>query len=189
MVALTVDDLRRIAEDLPRKDAAALLPHITSACAEFDISTPARMAAFISQCCHETGEFKFFSEIWGPTAQQRKYEPPSDVARRLGNTTVGDGKKFRGRGPFQLSGRFNYSAYGKKLGVDLIADPALAARPDIGFRIAGLYWKDHGLNKKADDGDFVGITKAINGGLTNLADRQKYWERAKAVLGASASSA
>ena len=77
---------------------------------EFAIESPARMAAFIAQLAHESGQFRFMEEIWGPTPAQQRYEPPSSLATDLGNTDAGDGKRFKGRGPIQITGRANYRA-------------------------------------------------------------------------------
>ena len=121
-------------------------------------------------------------EIWGPTDAQRRYEPPSDLARRLGNTQAGDGKRFKGRAPIQISGRFNYRKYGDLHGVDLAAEPEQAATPAVAFATAGLCWQRNGLNQLADERDFITITKRINGGINGLADRQKHYARALAVL-------
>jgi hypothetical protein len=123
-------------------------------------------------------------EIWGPTAQQKKYEPPSDLAKSLGNTQSGDGFRYRGRGPIQITGRANYKKYGDLLGVDLVGNPDLAATPQFAFSTAGLFWKLNRLNELADVQDFTTITKRINGGLTGLQERQKYYDVAKDVLSA-----
>jgi hypothetical protein len=117
------------------------------------------------------------------------YEGRSD----LGNTQPGDGKRYKGRGPIQLTGRKNYRRFGRLLGLDLENEPTLAAQPENGFRIAALFWKLGGLNeladkltlKKNDAGDkivFAKITKIINGGHNGLPDRFKYFSVAKQVL-------
>jgi predicted chitinase len=82
-----------------------------------------------------------------------------------------------------ITGRSNYKKYGELLGVDLINNPDLAATPAVAFRIGALFWKASVLNERADAGDFTQITKRINGGLNGLAERQKYYERAKKALG------
>lgn len=179
---LTPDQLGRIMPNLPAAKAALFLPPLNAAMAEFGIATMLRTAAFIAQLAHESGEFRWMEEIWGPTDAQRRYEPPSDLAKRLGNTQAGDGKRFKGRGPIQLTGRANYEKFGGLLGLDLTAAPEQATTPEVAFRIAGLYWKSRGLNELADAEDFKEITRRINGGFNGLADRQKYYERAKAVL-------
>src|SRR5258708_4383140 len=98
---------------------------MTATMAEFIIDTPIRQAAFLAQVGHESGGFVWMHEIWGPTEAQSRYEPPSDLATRLGNTQPGDGKRYMGRGPIQITGRFNYRLMGPKLGLDLEQFPAL----------------------------------------------------------------
>ena len=180
---LTGTQLRAIMPRLPAARLDEFLPHLDAAMGEFAINTPARAAAFLAQLAHESGEFRWMEEIWGPTSAQRRYEPPSTLAARLGNTQPGDGSRFKGRGPIQLTGRANYQRFGKLLGIDLIAEPQRAASPDVAFRIAALYWANRGLNALADTGDFREITRRINGGFNGLADRMKYFERATTILG------
>lgn len=158
------------------------LPFLGAAMETYEINSPLRAAAFLAQLAHESGELRFMEEIWGPTAQQRRYEPPSDLAARLGNTQRGDGARFKGRGPIQITGRFNYRKYGNLLGVDLVEMPELAATPQIAFAIAGLFWQANGLNELADVQDFTKITKRINGGLNGLPSREKYYARALQVF-------
>src|SRR4051812_14119179 len=121
MSSLTLDQLKKIMPRMERnpKTAAALFPHLTAALDEAGINTKLRLAAFLAQVAHESGEFRFMEEIWGPTQAQLRYEPPSSLATKLGNTQKGDGYKFKGRGPIQLTGRENYRKCGKALGVDL----------------------------------------------------------------------
>lgn len=180
---LTGTQLREIMPRLPAPRLDEFLPHLNAAMGEFAIDSPARAAAFVAQLAHESGEFRWMEEIWGPTAAQRRYEPPSTLAARLGNTQPGDGTRFKGRGPIQLTGRANYQRFGQLLGIDLIAEPQRAASPDVAFRIAALYWANRGLNPLADAGDFREITRRINGGFNGLADRMKYFERARTILG------
>jgi predicted chitinase len=179
---ITESQLKQVMPYLSATKLALYLPHLNQALQRFGVDTMLRTAAFIAQLAHESGEFRFMEEIWGPTAAQRRYEPPSALAGRLGNTETGDGRRFKGRGPIQITGRFNYRKYGDLLGVDLVAQPELAAQPEVAFSTAGLYWKTNGLNELADREDFVRITRRINGGTNGLADRQKYYERAKQVL-------
>ncbi len=130
-------------------------------------------------------------EIWGPTPAQRRYEPVSTLAATLGNTEAGDGRRFKGRGPIQITGRANYRRFGDLLGTDLISDPARAARPELAFRIAGLFWSKKGLNELADRATpeaFREITRRINGGFNGLEDRQKFYAVARRVLGVAEGS-
>ncbi len=171
---------------MPRLSAAQrqlYLPVLVQTMQGYDINVYLRAAAFLAQLAHESAEFRWMEEIWGPTDAQRRYEPPADLARRLGNTQPGDGQRYKGRGPIQITGRANYKRYGDLLGLDLVGQPELAATPAVAFSVAGLYWRSNGLNALADKEDFVGLTRRINGGTNGLADRQQYYERAKAVLG------
>jgi predicted chitinase len=163
-----------------------LLPFLTAAMTEFAINTPARTAAFLAQLAHESGQFRYMEEIWGPTDAQRRYEPVTKLSQALGNTEAGDGKRFKGRGPIQLTGRANYQRFGGLLNVDLLADPLQAANPDVAFRVAGLYWSKKGLNELADAATadaFKEITRRINGGTNGLADRQAFYAVARTALG------
>ena len=117
----------------------AFLPFLAAAMERHKIDNLPRAAAFLAQLAHESGEFRYMEEIWGPTAAQRHYEPDTPLARDLGNTQKGDGFRYKGRGPIQVTGRANYARYGKELGVDLVGQPELAAKPEHGFDIAGVY--------------------------------------------------
>ena len=181
--AITDADLRQIMPNLPEAKRQMYRPHLIKAMINCEISTPLRAAAFLAQIAHESAELRFMRELWGPTAQQKKYEPPSDLAKDLGNTEPGDGFKYRGRGPIQITGRANYKKYSDLLGVDLVGNPDLASQPEYAFQIAALFWKMRGLNELADVQDFTTITKRINGGLNGLPERQKYYETAKKTLG------
>jgi putative chitinase len=163
---------------------------------EFEIDTPRRAAAFLAQIAHETLQLRFTKEIWGPTAQQLKYErrvdkawPPegadqaNHLAWILGNSELGDGRKFMGRGPIQTTGRTNYDHAGTALNLDLLNQPELLETPQHGCRAAALFWKRHGLNALADEMRFDEITKAINGAQTGASERRGYFETALAALG------
>jgi predicted chitinase len=180
---LSDNDLQQIMPRLPQAKRQLYLPFINRVMVIYEIDTPLRASAFLAQIAHESAELKYMEGIWGPTAQQKKYEPPGEVATRLGNTQPGDGFRYRGRGPIQITGRANYEKYGDLLGIDLVGNPDLAATPQYAFSTAGLFWKLNGLNELADVQDFTAITKRINGGLNGLAERQKYYEIAKNVLG------
>jgi putative chitinase len=148
---------------------------LADACAEYSIDTPARVAAFLAQIAHESGSLKFVREL----ATGDAYEGRKD----LGNTQPGDGRRFKGRGLIQITGRTNYQAVGIALGLDLIHDPAQLEQPGPACRSAGWFWKSRNLNPLADAGFFDTITKRINGGLNGKADRDAYYERAKKALG------
>ena len=183
-MTLTESDLQQIMPTLPSAKRQLYLPFINRVMEVYEIGTPLRASAFLAQIAHESGELKFMEEIWGPTAVQNRYEPPGDKATELGNTQPGDGRRYRGRGVIQLTGRANYQTFGDQLGVDLVGNPDLVATPQFAFETAGLFWKMKGLNELADVQDFTAITRRINGGLNGLADRQKYYEIAIELLGA-----
>lgn len=183
---LTGQQLQSIMPSTPAARREALLPFLQAAMTEFAIETPARVAAFVAQLAHESGQFRFMEEIWGPTPAQGRYEPASTLAATLGNTETGDGKRYKGRGPIQITGRANYKRFGDLLGIDLVSDPTRAARPELAFRIAGLFWSKKGLSELADratDDAFREITRRINGGFNGLEDRRKLYAAACTVLG------
>ena len=180
---ITEDILQQTMPNLKRDKCEAYFPFVQEAMDEFEINTPLREAAFLAQIAHESGQFQFMEEIWGPTEAQKHYEPPASKARELGNTQPGDGKRFKGRGPIQVTGRANYQKYGDLLGLDLVGQPELASTAAVGFRIAGAFWKTHGLNELADAEDFEEITRRINGGLLGLKERVMFYNQAKTALG------
>src|SRR5258705_11128168 len=122
------EDLARIMPNLSGEKRAQYLPFLQHAMEEFSINTPLREAAFLAQVAHESAEFRFMEEIWGPTAQQNRYEPVTQKSKELGNFHPGDGKRFKGRGPIQVTGRSNYQLYGSALEGDLIGDPTITPR-------------------------------------------------------------
>lgn len=152
---------------------------VTAAMDEFGVDTLKRQAAFIAQWGHESAGYAYTREIWGPTAAQLRYEGRTD----LGNTQRGDGSLYRGRGLPQLTGRANYAKAGMALGIDLVKNPQLLEQTDLAARVAGWFWQSNGCNAFADNDDFVGLTRRINGGTNGLSDRQVRWATAKKALG------
>jgi predicted chitinase/LysM repeat protein len=173
---ISAAQLRAIMPNLSAADAARHLPYLNAAMAEGNINTPKRQAAFLAQLAHESGQLRYFEEIASGAAYEGR--------RDLGNTQPGDGVRFKGRGPIQLTGRSNYTAASRALGVDLVNNPALAATPEIGFRIAQWFWNSRNLNSYADAGNFDAITYRVNGGYNGKAARDTYYARARQVLGA-----
>ncbi|MBI6603629.1 MULTISPECIES: glycoside hydrolase family 19 protein [Pseudomonas] len=160
------------------RQAGVFVPALNTAMSRYGIVGTARVAAFIAQVGHESGQLRYVREIWGPTAQQAGYEGRSD----LGNTVKGDGSRYRGRGLIQVTGRSNYAACGEALGLDLINKPELLELPQNASMSAAWFWSTRGLNTLADQGEFVKITRRINGGVNGLADRQALYEKALKVL-------
>lgn len=158
------------------------------------ITDPKEQAMFMAQMDHESGGFRSMEESFkyspgtlqktfgkriksGADAQALLAAGPEAVAERvyggradLGNTQAGDGFKFRGRGYTQLTGRANYAAAGKALGVDLEKNPDMATDPAVAARIATWYWKNR-VGSKGASGDVASVTKRINGGMNGFADR------------------
>jgi len=162
----------------------------------FDISNPFRLAHFLAQCAHESGNFKFtrenlnYSEIgllnvfpkyFDKNTAKLYARKPEQIANivyecRLGNgnRNTGDGYKFRGRGYLQLTGRVNYKAFGDYIGVDLISNPDLVATK-YALTSAAWFFEKKGLWKICDQGvdepTIVAVTKRVNGGTNGLKDR------------------
>ena len=175
---LEAEHLMKIMVLLKRDRAELFLPFLNETCDKFEINTARRQAAFLAQIAHESWGLHYTKEIASGIA----YEGRKD----LGNIEPGDGKKFKGRGLIQITGRFNYENCGEALGLDLIEHPELLAEPREACLSAGWFWKSHDLNRLADDQDFLGITKRINGGTTGYAKRLVYFKIANEVLKAGA---
>ena len=158
--------------------AGVYVPVLNTAMNRYQIVGTKRVAAFIAQIGHESGQLKYVKEIWGPTAAQTRYEGRAD----LGNSQPGDGSKYRGRGLIQITGLANYKACGDALGLDLINHPELLEKPQHACMSAAWFWATKGLSTLADEGKFETITRRINGGLNGLADRQMLYTRALKVL-------
>lgn len=138
------------------------------------LDTALRLQHFLAQLGHESDGYKAMEEY----ASGRAYEGRAD----LGNTQPGDGVRYKGRGPIQITGRSNYRKYGKRIGINIEKYPELASNPCIGMRLALEYWKDRGLNALADADDILGITKKINGGTNGLDDRKRRLALAKELV-------
>lgn len=163
--------------------------------------TPQRLAAFIAQMAHESGQFLYKEENLNYSAQGLmnvfgKYFPNSVIAEslarkpnqiasrvyanRMGNGTEesGDGYKFRGRGYIQLTGKSNYTQFATDH--DLTSDQAVEYLSTIEGAVesAAWYWSKNKLNRFCDSGDFIGLTRAINGGTNGLDHRQQLYKLA-----------
>lgn len=172
---ITLDQLKKIVPYAGPRAHVFLAP-LNDAMTEASINTPLRQAAFIAQLAHESGSFRYVCELSSGTA----YEGRAD----LGNTQPGDGARFKGRGLIQITGRANYRACSVVLYGDerLLDHPELLEQPMDACRSATWFWNSRNLNPLADAGSFRAITRAINGGFNGLAERQGFYEKAKAVL-------
>lgn len=172
--AVTPEQLQRA---IPYSGARAhsFAAPLTAAMLEFGIDTPLRQAAFLAQVAHESGSLRYTLEI----ASGDAYEGRGD----LGNLQPGDGRRFKGRGLLQITGRANYARCGTGLGLDLLRSPELLESPAGACRSAGWYWKVRNLNQYADRDAFGSLTKAINGGYNGLDERCAAWCAARKALG------
>lgn len=202
---ITGTELRAIVPTLSVSKVSEYIPALNGAMQEFSINTPLRQCAFIAQTAHESAGYSAFVEnlnysakalvaTWPSrftaetaAAYARKPEKIANraYANRLGNgnESSGDGWRYRGRGVIQITGRSNYQACGTALGLDLLTLPELLEGIPAAFRSAAWFWNSKSLNTLADAGDFVGITKRINGGTNGLEDRLAYYGKAKTALG------
>lgn len=181
---ITAEQFKRVFPNCPAGKAATYRPLLVAAMLEFQITTRKRAAAFLAQVGHESLDFKYMEEI----ASGAAYEGRKD----LGNFRAGDGRRFKGRGPIQTTGRLNYTRAGIALSLPLGEEPELLARPEHGFRASAFFWKTNKLNVYADAltgrGDakdlerFDKITRRVNGGYNGRADRQARYLRAVRVL-------
>ena len=174
---------------------------------DYDINTPQRVAAFIAQCAHESGGFKFLKENLNYKAASLtkvwpKYFPTMEIAQqyankqemianrayggRMGNgpESSGDGWKFCGRGLIQLTGRNNYQAFADSIETDVEEIPAYLGTFEGAVQSACWFWESNKLNQWADKNDILTLTKRINGGTLGLEDRIKHYNHALHVLGA-----
>ncbi|PTR07532.1 MULTISPECIES: glycoside hydrolase [unclassified Novosphingobium] len=142
------------------------------------LDTSARLANWLGQAAHETGGYRVLREIWGPTDAQRGYEGRED----LGNTQPGDGKRYLGRGLFQITGRAAYRIMGGRIGMDLEAQPEMAELAPTAVRTACEFWNLRKLSALADAGADDAITHRINGGENGIDSRRRYVLRAKTLL-------
>jgi predicted chitinase len=171
---------------LPRSKAEAYLGPMEKAMTKYDITSEMRSRMWLAQCGHESLSLLYFEEI----ADGSAYEGRKD----LGNTSPGDGKKYKGRGPIQITGKYNYTKAQESLGIPLVDQPTLAADPfGASFDISAWWWYANGLNAISDTGDVTAATKKINGGTNGLSDRQTRYGIAQklgaAVIVTSGSSA
>lgn len=166
------------------KQAGVFASALSLAMERYQINTRLRMAAFIAQVGHESGQFHYVRELGGDQYLS-KYDTGT-LAQRLGNTPEadGDGQKYRGRGLIQITGHDNYLACSKALFGDdrLLRTPELLEQAEWACKSAAWFWNSRNLNALADSGAFETITKRINGGLNGLAERLAFYSAALKVL-------
>lgn len=171
---ITYDILKKIAPYGISSRVQSFVDPLNQAMRDWEINTRARVCAFLAQLAHESASFNYVEEI----ASGQAYEGRKD----LGNIHPGDGVKFKGRGLIQITGRANYEACSKALGLDLLNKPELLEDPVYAAQSAGWFWKTRGLNELADMGGFKKITRVINGGYNGLASREEFHKKALEVI-------
>jgi putative chitinase len=177
---------------------------------EYEINTPQRIAAFIAQCAHESGNFRVLKENLNYRAATLrkifpKYFPTDELANeyaskpnkqeaiankvyanRMGNgdEASGDGFRYCGRGLIQLTGKDNYTFFAGSLGISVEEAAEYLQTFEGAVQSACWFWETNNLNKWADTGDIKELTRRINGGYIGLEDRIKHYEHALHILGA-----
>ena len=171
---ISKDQFLKIFKRCPPDKIDVYLTEINKAFVEGSINSKERIGMFCSQVAHESGELRW----WKEHSDGKAYEG----RKNLGNIHPGDGPKYIGRSPIQLTGFNNYKAAGDFLKVDLINHPELAETPEVGFRICVWFWTINNLNIFADKKDVKGATKTINGGTNGIDQRLAYYQLAMSVL-------
>jgi putative chitinase len=197
---------KQLAEIIPKNPYVDHWHHALEQCLpDYDINTPRRVAAFVAQCAHESGGFRFLTENLNYRAESlvktwpRYFNAsnansyarnPQRIANRAyadrmgnGNEASGDGWRFCGRGLIQLTGRSNYQAFADSIETDINDIPDYLATFEGAVQSACWFFETNNLNKWADLGDILTLTKKINGGTLGLDDRMKHYTHALHVLG------
>lgn len=182
-MTLTISSLAEaMGNSLPIARYQALFPALNQALLDADCTTVNRAAMWLAQVGHESGGLRWMEEL----ATGAAYEGRKD----LGNTQPGDGVRFKGRGPIQITGRYNYSQVSKwafekgyvPTPTFFVDNPQMLASDSYGFLGVTWYWTvARNMNVYADAASIVGATKAVNGGTNGLADRQARWDRCRAM--------
>lgn len=171
---ITREMIKAIAPNSKEEIIGPLVGYLNMHMPKYEVNTYLRVCHFLAQAAHEAASFRTLEEY----ADGSAYEGRKD----LGNVNRGDGKRYKGRGIFQLTGRANYRAIGAKIKMDLENNPELAESPEVSVLTALEYWKSRGLNTFADKDDVETITRRINGGLNGFDDRKNYLAKAKRVI-------
>lgn len=206
MNAVTLDLLKQICPSTKATVLAKYVDPLNIVGQHYGLfKNPKRMAAFLAQVAHESGGFNFTKEglnysAQGLTKTFKKYFPtlasaqpyarkPAKIANRVyanrmgnGPESSGDGYKFCGRGLIQLTGRNNYTKFATSIGKTIDDAIVYLETPEGAVASAAWFWDANKLNIYADKGDFVGLTRRINGGTIGLADRQHHYAIALKAL-------
>lgn len=183
---LSEAEVEAITASAPNDNARSFLSGLDALGERVGLHMPHRLAVYLSQCLHESAAFRYDRELWGPTPAQARYDTRTD----LGNTPErdGDGERYKGRGPIQITGKHNYGEFCiwcADMGLtppDFVADPD-AVNTDPWEGLGPIwYWTTRNINSAADDGDVKRATRLVNGGTNGLDDRFDWYTRAALVL-------
>ena len=203
---VTQEVIKAIAPEARLNNVTEMLKYINPILSKYKLDTPLVVAHFLSQLAHESGGFnrleenlmysseglmKTFSKYFPNKELADKYARKKElIANRVyanrmenGDEASGDGWKYRGRGYIQLTGRYNYELYGKKIGIDLVTNPDKAMEVKTALELASCYFVTVGCVGAAKNDNCKAVTKLINGGYIGLAHRQALLDRAKKALG------
>ena len=175
MITLCKEDILHLYAINDSGRTSALIGWMLSEMPAHDISNAFRVASYLAQIGHESGCLRYVEEI----ASGARYEGRKD----LGNVRPGDGRRFKGRGLIQITGRANYARCAEALGIDCLRQPQMLCQPEWAVKSSLWFWDVHDLNAYADNDDLRGQTKVINGGYNGYEDRQQLYVRALRILG------
>lgn len=203
-MSVTIEQLERLFESTHKATLEKYIDALNEALEKYEITTPKRIAMFMSQIGHESGGLtiveenlnyrperlkvifpKYFSNV-DPTEYAHN---PQKIANRVyanrmgnGNEQSGDGYKFKGRGFIQLTGHDNYASLAHALDMTIDEVVEYMLTPEGACMSACWFWSTHNLNAFADAGDCLGATKRINGGVIGLAEREEIYKEALEIF-------
>jgi predicted chitinase len=170
----------------------AIVADLNRTLRQFNITTPPRIRHFISQCAHESGMGRWTTELAGGAAYENCYlavvsAPCTPTLRcagkRLGNTQLGDGPRFKGAGYLQITGRWNYQQFANFVGDQRVMEGHTYVAANYPWLSAGFWWHNAGMNAFIDGGATVEqVTRRVNGGINGLADRIRLYEIAVGIF-------
>jgi putative chitinase len=171
---MTLEQLRKVYIHASEANLLKFIEPLNQTMERYEINNPQRICMFLAQVGHESGELCYVEEI----ASGQAYEGRKD----LGNTSPGDGVRYKGRGLIQITGKVNYLACSLDLDLPLLEEPTLLSQPLYAAMSAGWFWKYKNLNSLCDAGFFKAVTHRVNGGENGYEDRYRLYGLAKAVF-------
>lgn len=185
MITLTHEQLGKALPFAKQTNIDKYLPFFNKFFSKYNLISYQRIAAFLAQIAEESGSLRYVEEL----ASGKAYEFRKDlgnlehralkIAHQNYTTT---GKFYKGHGLIQITGYYNHVKAAKALNIPCDIHPKLLCTPEYAVQSALWYWDTHNCNSLADVNNFSGITRAINGGLTNYTARCSYWETTKKAL-------